>query len=354
VPEVRQRHRRPEATRRRDRQHGCHRAEAGRRGATGDRPQQAGAAASRRGKDDKTAAKAAAESAAAGKRGRGERAERPERSKPKSNSMPMLMAGLGLLVIGGGAAFFLLKSDDKKPATEATAKNDPATPAAKPAAAETPKTDTPKADTPKVEPAKVETPAVEPAKAAPSEPAKPPEAAPADASAPAVPDDPTRVKLPWEKMRNPPQSMDQVADPKSYGEVAWPAGTDDAKKTEIRELVEEVAGGGRPGIKAKPKLVQIGYLALFGIVEKLRTLDYKSAEQSQLAFEFNKVIEDITGGLNARFEPVEATEELVPAKAEWNTRSVKGWLDVLAKFPDEESYKADKAKRMAKQAEKDK
>ena len=56
------------------------------------KPAAPAAAASRRGRDDKTAAKAAAEPAAAGKRGRAERAERPERSKPKSSSMPMLMA----------------------------------------------------------------------------------------------------------------------------------------------------------------------------------------------------------------------------------------------------------------------
>jgi hypothetical protein len=304
-------------------------------------PTAGSASSARRGKD-------AADAPASG--GKRERPERGERAKAKSSPMPMLMAGLGLLVIGGGAAFFLTRGEDK-PATQTTAKNDSAaaTPAAAnpaPAQPEAPKPDAAKPDAAKADAAKTDTPPpAGDAKPATTEPAKPPEAAPAEASAPAVPDDPTRVKKPWEKLRNPPQSMDQVADPKSYGEVTWPQGIEAAKQT-------EVAGGGRPGIKAKPKLVQIGYPAMFGIVEKLRTLDYKSAEQSQLAFEFNKVLEDITGGLNARFEPVEATEELVAAKAEWNTRSVKGWLDLLGKFPDEDAFKKDKAARLAKQADK--
>jgi hypothetical protein len=76
-----------------------------------------------------------------------------------------------------------------------------------------------------------------------------------------------------------------------------------------------------------------------------------STEESQTAFVFNKTLDEITAGLNAGFETVEANETLVPAKAEYNTRTVKGWLGLLAKYPDEASFKKDRAERLKKQAD---
>lgn len=294
--------------------------------------------------------------------GKGRRGARGERPPKKSNPMPLVLSGVGLVVIAGAAAFFLMGGDDK-PKAEDTAKNTPAagTPADKPA------------DKP-AQPAPGK-PAVDAAPQAPSEgaPAQPDQGAaaapaagkPADASAgpgetaPALPPaepadaDPTRPKRPWEKIKG-IHSMADVRDPTSYPEVVWPATTDDAKKAMIRELCDDVVNGGVSGMRAKPKLAEIGHEALFGIVEKLRTLDYKSETGNGYGFEFNKLLEEMTAGQNAGFELVEVGEPIDPRKAEYNTMTVGAWRRMLDKFPDAESFKKDRTARLKKQAEADK
>ncbi|MGB3966126.1 MAG: hypothetical protein WBO45_05305, partial [Planctomycetota bacterium] len=260
---------------------------------------------------------------------------RHERPK-KSNAMPLIASAVGLVAIGIVVAFVMMKGGDAPkadPKTDTTAKVE--TPA--------PKVETPAA--PKVEAAA--TPAPTPANATPAPAATPPAAAPADASAPATPDDPTRVKKPWEKQKNPPTSLDQVSDPKTFGEVKWPDGVDAAKKAELIALAADVVSGGRPGIVAKPKLIKEGFLAMFGIVERLRLLDYKSPDDSMIAFELNKMIEEISAGMNARFEPCEASEEIPPAKAQWNALTVKAWINILGGL-DQAKYEKDRVERVKK------
>ncbi len=268
------------------------------------------------------------------------------REAKKSSAMPLILSGVGIVLIV--VALWVVLGGGDKPKTDTNAKVDK--PAATPAAApEKPAEPAPaKPPEPAVAPVeKVEKPVPPPADAKPAEASTPPP--------PAVPDDPTREKRPWEKLRNAPQSMDQVTDPKSYPEVAWPAGIDDAKKAELRSLAEEAATDtGLRGIRAMRALAENGYGALFAIVERLRLLNYMSTEDSMTAFALNKALSEITAGQNARFEPVEASETLVPAKAQWNTMSVKGWLDALAKYPDEESFKKARAERLKKQADADK
>ncbi len=291
--------------------------------------------ASRRGKD------ADAEDATGGRRGRGERPAK------KSNQMPLILGGVGLVAIAIVAV--LMFSGDGKTTSDTAAKNEPTTPQPTPPPAPAP-------EAPKVEPAKVETPAAQPA----PQPAAPPAATPTDASAtpppaatpPATPDDPSQPKRPWQKLRNPPATMADVSDAKTYGEVKWPEGIDDAKKSEVRALAADAAGDGIRSVRAKKQLEGLGFVALFGIVEELQKLDYKSAEQSMIAFDLNKLLDQITAGLNAQFEPVEASEELVPAKAEWNTRTVKGWMTLVAGFADEAAYLKGRAERVKKAAEK--
>jgi hypothetical protein len=312
----------------------------------GDRP--------RRGRDG---AEGEGEPAAKSAHRRGER-------KQGNNTMLFAGAGIGLLAIIVVVLIMMNSGDGKKKAAEA-AKVDPAAAAEKPAQPVEPPPQKlePKAAAGKNEPAKSE-----PAKGtnAAGEP-KPAAAAAGDANpAPAVQppaaanapptEEPGRTKKRWEKLANAPQTMDQVTDPKTYGAVQWAADIDDAKKTEIRALVADASdvNSGIAGIRAKPKLAKQPYEAMFGIVERLSQLDYKSSADSMVAFELNKLLEELTGGLTASFEPVDATEEIVPAKAEWNTRSVKGWLSLLAKFTDAEAFRKDKAARLAKQAEKDK
>jgi hypothetical protein len=284
-----------------------------------------------------------------GRRGR-------ERPAKQSSAMPLVLSGVGLLAIVVVVLVFVLGGGDKDKQTTTTAKTDaaPAKPAAAaPAAPDAaPKTPEP-AKAAESAPAGGATGAVPSTTPDATEPAKPPApaaSAPADASANATPDDPTRVKRPWEKMRNPPATMADVADPKTYGEVQWPASIDDAKKAEMRGLAAEAAGDGKTAVRARNKLIAAGYPAMFGIVEQLQKLDYKDTTQSMVAVDLNKAMEEITGGLNARFEFVDATEEIPPAKAEWNTRSVKGWIDMLAGMQDEEKFKTERAARMKKQA----
>lgn len=244
-------------------------------------------------------------------------------AKKKSNTMPLLASAVGLVAIVVVVVIFL--NSGEAPKTDETAQKDPP-------AATTPE--------PKPEPVAPK----EPAPADPlapgangqtTEPPKPTEKQPAEASTPppppAEPEDPNRVKEPWEKMSKPPQSMDQVTDPKSYPEVTWPAGIDAAKKAELQALAEEAATDtGMRGNRAMKKLGEEGYGALFAIVERLRLLNYMTTEDSMTAFALNKTLDEITAGLSAGFVPVEANETLVPAKAEYNTRTVKGWLGLLA------------------------
>jgi hypothetical protein len=287
------------------------------------------------------------------------RRERGERGEPKKGNMTPVLLGVAALAAIGAGAFFLLRDGGQPPAdtnqqASANASAKPAEkPAEKPAAKPAEKPAEYHAAAPAVPPADAQ--AAKPADPAGTPPAKPSDAgaakpADANASAPDVADDPSQPKRPWQKMRNPPASLDQVTDPKSYGEVPWPASVDDAKKQEIRGLAEDVAGGGRAGIRARGKLLELDYPAMFGIVEKLRTIDYRSAEESMVAFELNKLLEEITFELNARFEPVEISETIPPAKAEWNTRTVKAWIDLMGSFQDEAKFKEGRAARKKKAA----
>lgn len=269
--------------------------------------------------------------AAGGKRGRGERAAK------KNSSMLILLVGVGLLVVAGGALMLLTGGGDKpadKPAVaSAPAKASPAA-APTPAPAEPAKAAAPAAS----EPAKAATPAAAPTPAAPA-------AAPA---APAIPDDPTRPKKPWERLKNPPTSLADVADPKSYGDVPWPPGIDDAKKTSLRDLAVEAAGDGIRSTRAKNELQKTGWPAIFALVEQLQKLDYKQAEPAMVGFDLNKLLETITGGVNLRYEPVDAGESIPAAKAEWNTRTVKGWIEFAGKSVDQEAYDKDRVERVKK------
>ncbi|MBL9079463.1 MAG: hypothetical protein JNL08_18315 [Planctomycetes bacterium] len=270
------------------------------------------------------------------------------REAKKKSAMPLIASGIGLVAIVVVAVVAFGGGGDE-PAKQDTAQQTPAkaaAPADKPA--EKP------ADKPAEPPAGSTPPAPTPTPPA-AAPAKPADAAPAEASTPppaAEPEDPSAPKRPWQKMRNPPQSMDQVTDPKSYPEVSWPADIADDRKAKLRGLAEEAATDtGLRGIRAMKALAEDGYGATFAIVERLRLINYMSTEDSMTAFALNKAIEEITAGLNARFEPVEANEMLAPAKAEWNTRTVQAWQQILAKYTDEEAFKKDRSERLKKQAE---
>ena len=173
------------------------------------------------------------------------------------------------------------------------------------------------------------------------------QAKPADAPAADAVPMPDGPKEPWMKQRNPAQTM---ADVKSaaelYGDVQWPESIDAAKKAEIMGIAEDLdVNGGIRHIRAKRKLVEAGYAGLFGVLERLHGLDYRSADDAAFGFELNKMIEEVTGGLNARYAAVQAGEDIHPAKAQWNTKNVKAWMSTFAKWPDEAAFTAAKKAR---------
>ncbi|HEB53662.1 MAG TPA: hypothetical protein ENI87_10460 [bacterium] len=151
-------------------------------------------------------------------------------------------------------------------------------------------------------------------------------------------------------IKNPPATMADVRGASErYGEVQWPDSIRADKKAEILAIVADIeVDGGLRTIRAKRKLAEQGYAALFGIVEKLRTLDYGNVDDAGLGFELNKLLEEILVDMNARYEPVQANEEIHPAKAEWNTRTVNAWMKVLSRWPDEATFKKQRAERLRK------
>lgn len=283
----------------------------------------------------------------------------------KKDNKPMIFAGLGLVIVVIVVAIMMSGGDEKKPTEEASTnatdananKADTNTAGTKDAAG------SPEATKPADETAADETkPAGDGAKApneaATDAAAKSPDASASGAAAevetpPAPPIEPAipgAKKEPWMKQRNPPQTMSQVKSAaEMYGEVLWPDSIDATEKAEIMEIVDDLdVSGGIRSIRAKAKLVKAGYGGLFGILEALQKLDYRQASDAAFGFELNKALEDITGGLNARYAAVQADEQLHPAKALWNTKTVKAWMATFAKWPDAAAFKKAKTARAKK------
>ena len=283
-------------------------------------------------------------------RTRGDRKEAGEREPKKNNTM--LLAGGGIAALAIVAVIVVLGSGRKEPAKgtdQAVVGNQEA---AKPApeaskqdvAPPQPKVE-PKTE-PKTEPAPVLADAssklldgkAEPAVATTEKPAA------KEAEAPAQPADDGTPKEKWE--RNTTKSIDEVFDVKSLGELPWTAEADDAKREEVRALVATVVDGGKPARAAKTELEKMGYFAAFGIVERLRQLDYKSSSEQMTAWEFNKVLETIFAGLNAGFVAVEDGVDLDPRKADHNARTAEAWSRFLGKYPTKAEFDAWRKERL--------
>ena len=89
-----------------------------------------------------------------------------------------------------------------------------------------------------------------------------------------------------------------------------------------------MCGCGACGIRAKPKLTEHGFLAVYGLIERLREIDYTSSEANMTAFEYNKLLEELTT-LNTGFATVGMMEDLDPRKADWNAKTTKAWFSML-------------------------
>jgi hypothetical protein len=286
-----------------------------------------------------------------GRRRRG--GERPEQ---KSHAMLFVGGGVGALAIV--AVIVILGMGDPPAGTTDTASNTDATkppaaaaPAAPDPAPTQPPTQAP-APTPtdaagdpqKAQPADAASPTApgtgEKAKDAPTD--KPAE--PEKAAAAGAPKEPSTPKENWENDKT--ARLEDVFDPNTLGELTWAAHIDDAAKTEIRALVADVVDGGRAGITAKPKLEKLGYDAVFGLIERLRQLDYKSSEQQMTAWELNKVLEAICAGMNTGFVAVNPGEDLDPRKANFNAKTTVAWGTLLTKYPTKESFDEWRKKRL--------
>jgi hypothetical protein len=323
--------------------------------------------------------RATAEPKADAKPGRG-RKDAGEREPKKSNTM--LLAGGGIAALAIIAVIVVLASGGKDKAkavdtaqAAATPKPADATPEAKTpaavdasadkgapeAAAANSKPAASEAAAQKAAPAAVEAapapvaqdkkPAPEAPKAKPAE-SKQPEAQPAEPKSPeAKPteDKPTgggEAKERWEA--NKTTRLEDVYKPTELGDVTWPAECEQAQKDEIVSLIDDICNGGKPGVAAKPKLEKIGYYAIFGLVDRLRKLDYTSGDDQMTAWELNKSIEAIAAGMNAGFVAVEVGGDLDPRKADHNARTNIAWSRLLTKFTGKADFDTWRKERASK------
>ena len=290
----------------------------------------ASAGSNRRGARDAEA------SGSGARRGRGEAA-------PKKNQMPLLLGAGGVVVLG--VVVFLLMGGDEKPK---------ATPAAQPAAAAAEAVPKPEAAAATAQSAPAATPtpvATKPAESAPTpaaaatpvakvEETKPAAETVTEAAKPAAEEKKPEPKVSADNwMNSKATSMDQVFDPKKETEdVVWAAYISDADKAEIMGQLDIIRDGGVKSAGAKTKLEKMGHKATFGIISRLREIDYKDSFDAMYGWELNKVLETITGGMNVGYAPVLVGEDMDPRKADWNARTAKAWLDLPKKFDTEEAF----------------
>lgn len=304
--------------------------------AAAERPARRATATAGSGASSRRGGKAAEAEPSGSRRGRGE-------APAKKNQMPLLL-GAGGVVVLGVVAFLLMSGDDKpkpapapQPAVAATA------PAEKPAEKPAPTPEQPAAA--QAAPAAPAAKPVEPAPAAPvakveeTKPAAEP-ATTAEASKPAAEEKKPESKVSADNwMNSKATSMDQVFDPKKEtDEVVWAAYISDADKTEIMAQLDIIRDGGVKSAGAKTKLEKMGHKATFGIISRLREIDYKDSFDAMYGWELNKVLETITGGMNVGYAPVLVGEDMDPRKADWNARTAKAWLALPKQFETEEAF----------------
>ncbi len=286
----------------------------------------------------RSSGKAAESEGSSARRGRGE-------APAKKSQMPLLLGAGGVVVLGVVA--FLLMNGGEAP------KNPPA-PAPAPVAAEPSQKPaaTPAAEAPataQAAPAAAVSKPAEPAPAAPAPVAKLEDVTPKADATPATATETSKPaaeeKKPEPKvsadnwMNSKVTAMDQVFDPKKdTDEVVWAAYISDADKSEIMGQLDIIRDGGVKSAGAKTKLEKMGHKATFGIISRLREIDYKDSFDAMYGWELNKVLETITGGMNVGYAPVLVGEDMDPRKADWNARTAKAWLALPKQFETEEAF----------------
>jgi hypothetical protein len=133
-------------------------------------------------------------------------------------------------------------------------------------------------------------------------------------------------------------SRGDVYDPKTLDPLEYPAEVDAALQSEIAELLQDLADGGVSGIRAKGRLEEIGWPALFGIINYLRTIDYFDSDASMTAYELNRLLEAMAVGINVGYRPPQIGEEQPLEDVDWNAKTVKAWIRLPTKYPTPEDF----------------
>ena len=149
------------------------------------------------------------------------------------------------------------------------------------------------------------------------------------------------------------KSIDQITDPKSYGEVPFDRLTAE-QKTHTQEWAADFLNGGKAGLRAEKSMRDAPYIATFGLVETLRNFDYKKPADIQNAYAIHRFLTEISGGLKTSFFMADLDENVDPRKAEANVRSVKVWLQLFDTYKDEAAFLESVKERKAKAAKDEK
>ncbi|MFO1052266.1 MAG: hypothetical protein U1F36_08635 [Planctomycetota bacterium] len=250
-------------------------------------------------------------------------------AEKKKGPSPALIGG-GLVVVAAIVIglIFMLKGSGEDTTKQDTASNNAA---AKPADAK------PGASNDKVS----GTPTDAAADQKPAE-AKPADTKPADPKSPeSKPADPKPAAPKTEPKTGPKiTSIEQVFDPKTLEELAYPEEITKEVRDEINSLVPDIDGSATISArKAKTRLEELGYPSLFGLANQLRTFDYKTREGTMNAYELNRLMEVIAKGTNASFKPPQE-EELSYDQMDWNAKTVKTWQTFLHQLNTKEKYEA--------------
>ncbi|MEY2982923.1 MAG: hypothetical protein RL562_3150 [Planctomycetota bacterium] len=264
-------------------------------------------------------ATSAASSSRTGRAAGGRRGAADAETKKKGN--PALLIGAVVVIVAIVVGVLMSGGDKPDPAETQTAQGVDATkPADTAAPSQTPEPQaeeaapaadqTPAAVTPPADEAAKETPAPK------SEPAKPTPS-------------PAKTEV---------TSRADVFDPKTLAPLEYPAEVDAALQTEIEGLLQDMADGGVSGIRAKGRLEEIGWAALFGIINRLRTIDYFDSSESMSAYELNRLLEAMAVGINVGYRPPQIGEDQSLEDIDWNAKTVKAWTRLPAKYPTPEDF----------------
>jgi hypothetical protein len=137
-----------------------------------------------------------------------------------------------------------------------------------------------------------------------------------------------------------------IFDPKTLEPLTYPDEVDAAIRAEIDEAVQAIDGTGtRAARRAKARLEELGYPALFGLTNRLRDIDYTTRDGTIMAYEIHRLMELIAKGTNTSFKQVDDEPDL--ETADWNAKGVRTWQNFLQQNNTLEKYEAFQARKKA-------